>query len=466
MPQSIGTWIAPSLGGKAVRLRLLLLGCILCGLIQKPLIAFAWDVQALQEVIQSVARAKASPSLLGGTAILLRQVFAVKGQTVVGDIALALAGSGCPSWNRKSLQRLLSKLLELSPEDAGKRRGRMSQFTGPAWLRRILVSHASVKAFCAAAKIVGELFASSLEESTFHDACAKLKTKHRMPMVGSYSVPHLLRACVVARFSLDGVQIHISESAWTSDLRPMHVERTASIFDRLAVHSYQDAMVMLRTVVGMVRNFYSFRTAAAYGSASLVDLPCQACELGSLVSVVCSHLKPPCDRSTHARGGGGRGRVGASGGGRPLRGTHARGVGRASVRSTTKKGRSTHARGNPDPIVWLLKRLPGDTAGMRELSKNLKAGRAAVGGKGNGLDLQAAAVVTRDWLQSDPQPLKSSLWHCIHAGGVPFDLPGVACSICEGPLEHKERQVFCADCFANKRRVADKERQAKKRRSH
>jgi hypothetical protein len=101
-----------------MQLRMLLLGCILCGLIQKPLISFAWDVQALEEVLCSLDAAKASDELMGGTAILLRQVFAARGQRFVGDMALALAGSGS-RWTKRSLKHLQQQLLQLAPTDAG-----------------------------------------------------------------------------------------------------------------------------------------------------------------------------------------------------------------------------------------------------------------------------------------------------------------------------------------------------------
>ena len=96
------TWLAaPAEAGTrpanlraVVRYRLLLLSCILCCLIQKPLIAFAWDVQAFEDALRALHGNKANLALMGGTAILLRQVFAARAQMQVKTMALALAGAG------------------------------------------------------------------------------------------------------------------------------------------------------------------------------------------------------------------------------------------------------------------------------------------------------------------------------------------------------------------------------------
>ena len=48
----------PTVSRAAVRYRLLLLSCIFCGLIQKPLIAFAWDMQAFEDALYALQRKK------------------------------------------------------------------------------------------------------------------------------------------------------------------------------------------------------------------------------------------------------------------------------------------------------------------------------------------------------------------------------------------------------------------------
>ena len=73
---------------------MLLLGCIASGLIQKPVINLAWDMLVFEESIAKLCRAKASCHLVGCTAILLRQVFAVRAQELVAELAMALATAG------------------------------------------------------------------------------------------------------------------------------------------------------------------------------------------------------------------------------------------------------------------------------------------------------------------------------------------------------------------------------------
>ena len=113
---------------------MLLQASIICGLIQKPLIVFAWDVLTMMGIISSLVELKASPILLGQTAILLRQVFAQKAQETVGEMSRALAKSA-RTWATANLHRLSARLWELEPKDDGKRKGRMCQFSGPVWLQ-------------------------------------------------------------------------------------------------------------------------------------------------------------------------------------------------------------------------------------------------------------------------------------------------------------------------------------------
>jgi len=295
-----GTWVAPSLGGEIVKMRWLLLACISCGLIQKPLISFAWDVQVFVKTLADVHKANASRQLLGGTAILLRQVFAATAQDVVGRRALDLAARG-GRWTCRSLEALLRELQRLDPADASKRRGRMSQFSGPPWLSNLLSDSSHLEQFSAAADAVGNLLDAPVlagGSKLFSAVCTELKGPAKLPLLGAYSVPHLMRACVVARRVIDGTVIDVSGDTWLQDLRPMHRERTAGVFDTLGVHSLDDALVMQRSVMGVVKTFYSTRTVAKYSGMSLVDLPCQACELVGVLNFLEKHL------STHACGVG------------------------------------------------------------------------------------------------------------------------------------------------------------------
>ena len=75
---------------KVRRWRFLLLACITCGLIQKPFISFAWDVITFSQALVQLCNIRASSALIGGTAILLRQVFAMVGQKTVAKLAIQL----------------------------------------------------------------------------------------------------------------------------------------------------------------------------------------------------------------------------------------------------------------------------------------------------------------------------------------------------------------------------------------
>ena len=125
-----GTWVSQRLAQKVLKRRMLLLGCIASGLIQKPVIFLVWDMQVFEEIIAKLCKARASCRLVGCTAILLRQVFAARAQETVAELAMALATAG-KCWADSSLRTLLGRLQKLPVRDAGKRRGRMSQFTGP-----------------------------------------------------------------------------------------------------------------------------------------------------------------------------------------------------------------------------------------------------------------------------------------------------------------------------------------------
>jgi hypothetical protein len=96
-------------------------------------------MQAFEDALRALHGNKVNLSLIGCTAILLRQVFASRAQMQVKNMALALADAG-GTWKRTNLQSLLTELSKLSPRDSSKCRKRMSQFIGPSWLRRLLLS--------------------------------------------------------------------------------------------------------------------------------------------------------------------------------------------------------------------------------------------------------------------------------------------------------------------------------------
>ena len=405
---------------------MLLLGCIASGLIQKLVITLAWDMLVFEESIAKLCRAKASCHLVGCTAILLRQVFAMRAQEFVAELAMALATAG-KCWAQSSLRTLLGRLSELPVRDAGKRRGRMSQFTGPRWIQKLLSSAEYVCQFRKTGACIGKVFDTSATAEampTFDELCRALKGKSRLPLVGKYSVPHLVRACSAARQFVDGVLLEVCPAAWERHLRVMHNDRTTNQFNFLEVHSHDDATAMLRTVVQSARAFSSFRTATPFGRASFIDLPCQVCELAGVLGSVKSH------RSALANAG-----------------------------ATRECG---------DDVDWLLARLPGSVSGLKKMSKSQKLRTAKVQGRGNGLDLQCAGHVTKAWLRSSHPRLRSSLlevWVTGRRG--PFKCPNVLCLKCSCvlDLDWNTRLALCTVCRTRRRQNWDAERQRIRRSS-
>ena len=93
------------------------------------------------------------------------------------------------------------------------------------------------------------------------------------------------------------------------------------IFNLLGVTTFDDALEMLSTVRELAQRTWSFSIAARFGSVSLIDLPCQACEFGGILGAV----KLIC-------GGG-----------------------------------------DDEAVLWLLKELPGSLEELKSMSRLLKA---------------------------------------------------------------------------------------------
>ena len=413
-----GSWLAPSVEGKVRRWRFLLLACITCGLIQKPLIYFAWDVITFSQVLVQLFNIRASSALIGGTAIWLRQAFAMVGQKTVAKLAIQLHKHRS-TLGRLSLKALLKELLSLAPADAGKRQGRMARYSGPRLVKEILSSNENLKAFSSAACVVGRMFTTSVvteKGSLFHKLCHQLKHDQKLPLVGLYSSPHIVRACAVAREAFDGWRFDVSDDAWTDDLRAMHKDRTQAGFDSLGVFSRGDAQDMQKTVVGVARHCFSYRTAARFGKLALFDLPCQVCELAGVLGQVKTHL-----------------------------GTRGCGV-------------ADHIA-----LEWLLKRLPGKVSHMTALSRSLKVERCRARGAGNGLDLQCAGNVAKSWLTRGPPALQKSMWHLFLLGrSDPFQAPTLHCAVCVGQLGDavsSGHRKTCDACRRAHRQSWDRQRQ-------
>ena len=91
--------------------------------------------------------------------------------------------------------------------------------------------------------MVGKMFGASADAeaaSTFDVVCEALLSRCKLPLVGRYSVPHLARACYVARQGISGTWLKLTEESWQM-LRGMHADRRAAMFDVLQVHTYAEA---------------------------------------------------------------------------------------------------------------------------------------------------------------------------------------------------------------------------------
>ena len=173
--------------------------------------------------------------LLGGTAILLRQVFASQGQAMVAEFAASLAVAG-QGWTAERLLQLCVQLETLQPRHHMKRNGFMAQYSGTQWIRKIAATRDRMKAFHIASNCLGDFLTAAVAEDTdFHQVCKTLKAPPgKLFQLGDYSVPHLVRACSVGRAHLhgDGAKgnINFDANAWTH-LRNMHGLRTKATFD-------------------------------------------------------------------------------------------------------------------------------------------------------------------------------------------------------------------------------------------
>ena len=423
---TVRTWLSSEVSEQVRRARYAFLACLVGGLMQKPLIKFAWDMQNFQTELRRVHKRLRTrgdgEAVLGGTAILLRQVFAAKGQSVVADIAVSLAVAG-KNWDSAALRHLSRELGELDAADAGKRKGRMSAFSGPRWIRRVLAGGGPQKRFQAASQMVGRfLCAEELEPAAFHGLCESLKKPAaKLPGVGEYSVPHIVRACCIARAFIrgDGAEnvVQPDADAWAKDLRVMHRDRTKAVFDLIGVTYFDDALALLGTMLDLARRTWSASVARHWASISLVDLPCAACEFGGVLGAVCS----------------------------------------------------IHGGGDAQAVRWLLRHLPGQLTKLKKMGRLLKQGTARLSSKGNGLDHQCSGFVARGWLKQHPDEPAVDMTSVLTRGGGDqlFRLPAIVCAVCGGTMQPRlsgRKRKLCSECYRARVRRADAQRQARRRR--
>ena len=436
-PKLLGTWLSPDLPAGVLQARYCFLIAMLSGLSHKSLIKFAWDVQEFTRHLNKVFRASTRVHgdvriyLMGSTAILLRQIFAAVGQGIVSEMAVKLAGKS-RSWSIVSLRCLVRELQKCEPVHVGKRKGRMAQYTGPLWVQDLIEDNTKLTAFTKASWLLGEFLTSvAQEDQAFRLLCRNLRAKKgcKLHSLDGYSVPHLVRACCVAREHIHGhgAAIEPDAKAWDHDLRVMHADRTARIFALLGVHDYADARDMISTVLGMVRHCYSYRTGARFSTLSLIDLPCQACEFAGILTSVKAHMKAHVTR------------------------------GRGAEISDAKA------------LTWLLQRLPSQVSECVELGRQLRRDINMSSDRGNGLDKQCSGNVASRWLQAHGEGLRPALPH--HAlevltcgRGDILGVPQLRCPDCASQLFFRattgRRRIRCDACISANRREYHRKRKA------
>ncbi len=96
------SWVEEPSRHKTRIARAALIGCLASGLIQEQVLALAWNVEVTLGEMKGLAQVSAVAELMGGTLILLRQVYAELGQRQVGIVARALARKG-QVWSLESM---------------------------------------------------------------------------------------------------------------------------------------------------------------------------------------------------------------------------------------------------------------------------------------------------------------------------------------------------------------------------
>ena len=267
---------------------------------------------------------------------------------------------------------------------------------------------------------------------TVADICNRLKAKgNKLPLVGKYSVPHLVRACYVARFQIDGLELDMGDGAWDKHLRNMTADRTANIFNKLQVFSLDDALSMLRAHLGMVRGVYHRNTLVKHKPASLCDLACQACELGGVLGAVKKYRK--------------------------------------KLRTNTRERGVATDGPEMDDVKWLLARLPSDEAEAVNMKKLLAGTVSMVDGKGDGKDRQCSGSITAAWLKTSPAEVLGSFGQVLARQiRLPYELPTLRCRECDATIvaayeRHQDGQELCRTCCFGVIATKDRSRQQVKR---
>ena len=381
------TWLGDGDSDSVRTFRSAWLLCLFTGLVQKPLVRMAWDVQVTVKVMAALRRGRRAPEVLGMTLILLRQVYAQKGQEIVGDMARALGLHG--RWTAPALRKLAGALEDEDRNDNRKDKGRMRAFTGPAWVRLIAGDSSHLARLRAAGQLLGQTMAASAaaETDTFSFYFDKLTSKAgKLPKVATYGVCGWLRALCAVLADMGRPPLSITEADWVRHLRDMTLDTTAEAFREVQVRALADAQVMVAVIKVACSKFMGFRRAAEWRLMDVMDLSCQSCEFFQVL----------------------------------------RAVQRAEPQASTYN----------KAAAWLLEHLPRHEVGIRLMSKSLRLRRSKVHGKGNGLDLQSGKEVATAWLNDRTSVVAPAVAEGEGCASEVLErfLPRSRCAVCSLPL--------------------------------
>ena len=348
MPQ---TWLQESSSPAVRAFRAAWLMSLYSGLVQKPRISLAWDVRVTMEAMRSVTAVTSVPEVLGMTLILLRQVYAEKGQQLVAAMACRQARSR-QGWTIPLLRSLLAALEKMDNADAMKLKGRMPRFTGPMWMRTLLADTRHVKVLRLVGRVIGKILLApaGAGPTTFGDLCLHLQGAGKLPHICKYGIAGILRCLSAVLVDTGRPALILLEAHWAKHVRDMTPDTTSVAFRMAGVVALADAERMVAVLKASIHKYWGFRKAAQWSQVNVLDLSCQSCEFMQVLRVVQASFECIHDHGAAAK--------------------------------------------------WLLEHLPKDVPGLRAMSKSLSIRREKVQGRGNGRDLQAGSVVAADWLRT------------------------------------------------------------------
>ena len=217
-------------------------------------VAMTWDILATLRAMRAVHALKAEPMVMGMTLIILRQVYADKGQQLVATIACRLVREK-RGWSAAALRTLLAGLELMDNEDIMKLKGSMVRFTGPKWIRSILQKRSHFEALRRSGRFLGDIISApaGAGERSFGDLCCFLLREGKMPFINKYGVAGILRAlsCVLVDFGRPPVTLR--DTDWAQHVRDMTEDTTSVAFRMAGVVALADAERML-AVLSKVRD--------------------------------------------------------------------------------------------------------------------------------------------------------------------------------------------------------------------